>query len=127
MAANRKNVSVAIDVPETLKVQAIDVELVEILNNLLANAIHYSPEHEPVRVTALRRSGQVEVFVSDHGPGVDPRLSGKIFQPFVTTRTENGNGLGLWISRELARKVGGELSLVPSTQEATFKLLLKAA
>jgi signal transduction histidine kinase len=125
--AKRKRLDFAVDVPRELKVKAIDSELVQILTNLIANAVRYSPEEETVRIAALRRNSHVEVFVSDCGPGVSPEHCSKLFQPFFTTDKEAGNGLGLWISRELARRVEGDLLLVPATQGATFKLLLQPA
>ncbi len=126
-AATRKGVNFNVDVPRELKVQAIDSELAQILTNLVANAIHYSPAHETVEIAALRKRSDVELFVSDRGPGVSPELSTELFKPFVTTNKESGNGLGLWVSRELARRVNGDLQLVPSVEGATFKLLLPHA
>lgn len=126
-AAKKKQLNFSIDVPHELKVQAIDSELAEILTNLVANAIHYSPEMETVQIAALRRLRAVEIFVSDNGPGVAAGCSKKLFEPFFTTNKESGNGLGLWISRELARRVGGDLELVSSGQGATFKLCLNVA
>ena len=125
-AAARKRLNFTVDVPGDLQVQAIDCELAQILTNLVANAIHYSPERETVRIAGLPRRDDIEVFVSDRGPGITPEHASKLFQPFFTTNN-TGNGLGLWISRELARRVHGDLLLVPSTQGATFKLRLRRA
>jgi len=44
------------------------------------------------------------------GPGVPPGLRDRIFEPFFTTKGEGGNGLGLWISAEIARLHGGKLT-----------------
>ena len=126
-AAAKKRLNFAVEVPRDYNVQAIDCELAQILTNLVANAIHYSPEEETVRIAAFRLNGQVEVYVSDHGPGVSAEHSSKLFQPFFTTNNDSGNGLGLWISKELAHRMDGDLLLVPSTQGATFKLLLRSA
>jgi two-component system NtrC family sensor kinase len=49
--------------------------------------------------------------VEDNGPGVRPEVRDRIFEPFFTTKGESGNGLGLWISAEIARLHGGELTL----------------
>ena len=65
--AAKKRLSFDIDVPRELRVYAIDAELVQILTNLVANAIHYSPEGEHVHIAALRKRSEVEVFVSDRG------------------------------------------------------------
>jgi len=62
--------------------------------------------------------------VSDTGPGVDPVAGGRIFEPFFTTR-EGGTGLGLFLSAEMARRLGGELRHVPTNPHgARFELRL---
>ena len=53
----------------------------------------------------------VYVEVQDNGPGVPPELRDRIFEPFFTTKGEHGNGLGLWISAEIARIHGGRLTV----------------
>ena len=61
------------------------------------------------------------MLVSDNGPGVDPDLLERVFEPFVTTReAEGGTGLGLSTSRRLAESVGGNLRLhVPDGSRGT--------
>ena len=49
------------------------------------------------------------VEVEDNGPGVPEHLRGRVFEPFFSTKGEDGNGLGLWISSEIARVHGGKL------------------
>ncbi len=126
-AAQHKNLEIKIDAPRRWKVQAHDCELVQILTNLLANAIHHSPEGESVRVSAISRNSHVNVFVSDKGPGISPEHRSKIFEPFFTTNKQTGNGLGLWISKELAQRMDALLLLAPSNEGATFELRLRAA
>ncbi len=126
-AAQNKRLEIKVDTPRSWKVQAHDGELVQILTNLLANAIHHSPEGESVNVTALSRNSHVNVFVSDKGPGISPEIRSKIFEPFFTTNKQTGNGLGLWISKELARRMDAVLLLAPSSDGATFELRLHAA
>ncbi len=127
LAATTKSLTFAIDVPRELEVQAIALELSQILTNLVANAIHFSPERESIGISALQRNRHVELLVADRGPGIRAEDLPKLFQPFFTTNKESGNGLGLWVSRELARRVDGDLIVVPSSQGATFKLLLRPA
>lgn len=125
--AGKKQLRFQVDVARDVQVRVIDCELAQILTNLVANAIHYSPEREAIRIAALDHHHRVELFVSDEGPGVSAENAAHLFQPFFTTNKENGNGLGLWISRELARRSGGDLLLATSPKGATFKLLLQAA
>ena len=61
------------------------------------------------------------VEVSDTGPGVDPLVEKKLFQPFVTTKGEKGTGLGLWVSLGIVQKHGGSMHITniqPSTRPA---------
>lgn len=126
-AAGRKQVQIEVDVARDLKVIAFDSELVQILSNLLANGIHYSPEQQTVLVTAMCRQEGVELLVSDCGPGVRRENLARLFQPFFTTNQDSGHGLGLWISRELARAMGGDIQYVASAEGARFVLQLRCA
>jgi signal transduction histidine kinase len=87
-----------------------------ILNNLLNNALTYSPA--PADVTVEVRAGEaaVEVAVQDHGHGIPPNQHGRVFERFHRVdvgpaRSTVGLGLGLTISQELAHLNGGELVL----------------
>jgi signal transduction histidine kinase len=85
----------------------------QVLVNLLVNALDAtSGVSGPTIVVRVRSyGGQVVVEVEDNGPGVPQELRGRIFDPFFSTKGEKGNGLGLWISAEIARVHGGELSV----------------
>jgi signal transduction histidine kinase len=86
----------------------------QILDNLLANAVEAS--HEPGgRITlGLERPspGEVLIEVADTGAGVPPEHVDRLFEPFFTTRA-GGTGLGLFLSAELARAMGGEVRYRP--------------
>ncbi len=106
---------------------ATPIEVTQILLNLLTNASQASPEGAEFRLTAFERDEHVFVHVRDQGPGVPPDRADRIFQPFQTTK-RSGMGLGLSISREMARRHGGELRLVPhGGRGAWFELRLRAA
>jgi signal transduction histidine kinase len=61
--------------------------------------------------------------VADNGPGIPEKVRERLFQPFAGTARPGGSGLGLVISRELARAHGGELSLVSTgAQGTTFRI-----
>ena len=71
----------------------------------------------------------VEIHVADHGPGLPVRERGRVFEAFyrvnsAVTEGVSGTGIGLTISRELARLHGGELELQPSERGASFLLTL---
>ncbi len=85
------------------------------VENLLVNALHFSPADAEVRVTLGRASGGWEIAVHDRGPGVEPALRGRLFERFVGSRHgEGGTGLGLAIVRAVAEAHGGEARLAES-------------
>jgi signal transduction histidine kinase/CheY-like chemotaxis protein len=93
------------------------------LSNLLSNAVKYS-QSDGVDVTVTAPTpGRVEVVVADRGPGVPEMLREKIFEPFQRGDSlVAGSGLGLSISRTLARRMGGDLVLAPGQGGASFIL-----
>jgi len=84
-------------------------ELQQVLVNLMVNAIHAMPEGGVLALaTRDATGGAVEVSVADTGPGLPPELIGELFKPFVT-RKKDGTGLGLWISRSIIERYGGDI------------------
>ena len=63
-----------------------------------------------VRVSVQRAGEFAEVRVKDEGAGISAKAQARLFQPFYTTRTIGGTGLGLWLSREMVERVGGTLT-----------------
>jgi signal transduction histidine kinase len=90
----------------------------QVLSNLLSNAIKYTPRNGTIQVRLVRdaaadaRAKRVGVEVRDSGPGIPPELRARVFEEFFRVRasgfTANGNGLGLAISRRIARLLGGD-------------------
>ncbi len=103
----------------------------QILINLLVNAIKFTPAEGRITLACESAGEDVLVRVSDTGPGIDPARLEAIFEPFVQldtglTRAAQGIGLGLSISRELARGMGGELTVASEVGEgSTFTLRLR--
>ena len=105
----------------------------QILLNLVTNAVKFTPEGGAVTLTCSLREGAAMIAVRDTGPGVPEDMQEMIFDPFVQlgrtlTSTHEGAGLGLAISRDLARAMQGDVT-VESTpgSGATFTLRLPAA
>ncbi len=108
----------------------------QILLNLLTNAVKFTPAHGRIRVDAAPcpdRSELARVRVRDTGIGIPAAKLERVFEPFVQLGTrgagqQEGVGLGLAISRDLARGMGGDLAAASGPGEgATFLLLLPLA
>jgi signal transduction histidine kinase len=121
----RLTVQAAPDLP-SCQTDASRVE--QILVNLLANAIQHSPDSAEVRTTVTAQPGQVVFTVDNEGPGIAATEAERIFDIYVTKKEGNatGVGLGLPLSRRLARLLGGELRAVSLPDRARFVLELPA-
>lgn len=122
------------DVPTELSVRTDPNRLQQILLNLLTNAVKFTPSGGTIRIGAERDAERVVVSVRDTGLGIDEEMLGQIFEPFVQVHRDadetrqQGVGLGLSISRELAREMGGELTAESKLGVGSrFVLILPAA
>jgi signal transduction histidine kinase len=81
--------------------------------NLLANAIRYSPEGGSVWLRTDREGDLAALVVADQGKGIAPEDQARVFEKFerVDPNEPGGTGLGLYISRRLARAMGGDIAL----------------
>ena len=84
--------------------------VLQIVTNLLSNALHWTPAGGRVDLGLGTADGEVRVAVSDTGPGIAPEAEERIFRPFWSGE-DGGTGLGLAIARELALALGGRLEL----------------
>jgi len=105
--------------------------VLQILINLIGNAIAYSPERSTVTVRTHPDdgTGMVSITVADEGPGIDPEQRSRIFDKFerLGRNGDDGSGLGLYISHRLAKAMGGALRLSSGHEQgASFRLSLPA-
>lgn len=103
--------------------------LVQVFTNLLSNSVKFTPAGGSVRLEARRVDDRVELAVTDTGAGFTPQQAARLFQPFVRLdERKQGTGLGLYISRSIARQHGGDLeaSSPGPGRGATFTLVLPA-
>jgi two-component system sensor histidine kinase ChvG len=96
-----------------LIVKGHDGRLVQVFDNLIENAISFSPENGKVRILCRRRFGMIETLVEDDGPGIPEHALQRIFERFYTDRPDHGfgqhSGLGLAISRQIIEAHGGAI------------------
>lgn len=120
----RLNIELA---PKLSKVRVDEDQAKQILLNLLMNALEASGPNGVVRLTAYPEDGHVSFLINDDGPGIDPSIKDKLFEPLVSTK-KNGIGLGLALSRRLAERNGGSLHLSQGPLPgAAFVLMLPAS
>jgi len=102
-----------------------DPALVEqVLLNLLKNAIEALDAGGSIALRTGMSADRAWIDVVDSGPGLAPIMQQQLFNPFVSTKGEAGTGLGLAVSRRLARAQGGELEHIPGDRGTTWRLSL---
>lgn len=105
-----------------------DPELVgRVLGNLLTNAVAYAVDAPHVCVSVSSEAGRALVRVEDNGPGIPDDEQERIFARFARgsrALSVQGSGLGLYLSRECAQRMGGDLALESSTAETGSRFLL---
>ncbi|MFL5581276.1 MAG: PAS domain-containing sensor histidine kinase [Gemmatimonadaceae bacterium] len=117
----------------TVVAEADGHKVEQIVLNLLSNAVKFTPSGGHVTASCGADAGGAVIRVSDTGPGIPDDQRAAIFEPFVQlgrsfTNPQEGTGLGLAISRDLARAMGGDLTVDPASGGgAEFTLWLKTA
>jgi signal transduction histidine kinase len=126
--ATARPVTVQVDAPGDLATWADERRVQQVIINLLSNACKYSFPGGEVRVVAEADGEWAKVAVMDQGPGIAPEDHERIFDAFVVLQpgeASPGAGLGLSISRRLARAMGGELTVSSAPgQGSTFTVTL---
>ena len=83
----------------------------QVLANLVSNAVDASPVGGQVRIVVLNTDGRVGFAVCDNGGGIAAAAQALLFVPFYSTKGDLGNGLGLYISREIMERHGGQIEV----------------
>jgi two-component system phosphate regulon sensor histidine kinase PhoR len=122
------------EIPAGLQVTAHREGLFHVLENLLDNAVKYSPKSAEIRILAHSNGdGKVEIAVEDHGPGISKAAQTRVFERFFRvdvsrSREAGGTGLGLSIVKHLVEKMNGEVSLKSEEGKgSTFTVTLSGA
>jgi signal transduction histidine kinase len=128
----KDGIQVDLELDESLAIEAAPLEMTQVLLNLLINARHAMASGGGfLTLRVYRDNDYVALEVSDTGCGIDETTMDRLFEPFFTTRSggsAGGTGLGLWLSRKIARQYHGDVSVVSEAgQGATFTVYLPAA
>jgi signal transduction histidine kinase len=101
--------------------------LVRVLDNLFRNSLEAGGEDVTLRVEVVAREREVEIEVTDDGPGISAELAQKVFEPFVSSKAR-GHGLGLALASRVVGFLGGGLELVnPGEAGAKFRVRIPRA
>jgi signal transduction histidine kinase len=106
----------------------------QVLSNLVINARDAMPDGGILRIRSRqitrhdRASSWVRILVADSGTGIPREIMGDIFEPFVTTKGENGTGLGLWIVKGIIQNHAGKIRVRSRVGQGTvFRIDLPVA
>lgn len=109
---------------EDIQLKVDPDRLMQVLNNLISNAIKFSDPHESVVITIKKYKESMRFLITNKGPGIPIDLQVHIFDKFVqadtsTTRSKGGTGLGLNISKTIIERLGGTLNFISKINEIT--------
>jgi len=124
--AEERNIGIDAQTIGSLPANGQEPAVIQILVNLIGNAVRHSPDGGCVRLSFDQTAATASVTVSDEGPGIEPADQQRIFERFERVEQKaGGTGLGLAISRRLARSMGGDVTLESAPGEgARFTLTL---
>ncbi|MCB1692908.1 MAG: HAMP domain-containing histidine kinase [Pseudomonadales bacterium] len=124
----KRGVNLELDCDPTIPVTADYERVSTLFANVLGNAIKYSPPGATVNVDVHARAGNVEIDVTDHGPGIPDSDRDRVFQPFYQGASgEEGTGIGLSLVRTCVELHGGEAVFMDASEGAHFHALLPIA
>lgn len=101
----------------------------QVMTNLIENAAKYSEDNSTVTVKVFPSENTVVIAVTDRGIGILPENYNRIFEKFSRidcplTRKVQGSGLGLYITKNLVEKMGGNIAVISGDGETTFKVVM---
>lgn len=112
--ANDKNQKLNLEESGSVTIIADRDKLLRVLNNLIINAIKFSPEGETIRIGTQKSKEGITIFVEDHGLGIPKNYAEKLFDPFTASKRqgtagEQPFGLGLYISKQIVEAHRGKI------------------
>ena len=128
-SAQEHSITIELEKDAALPAKGEERAVIQILVNLIGNAIRHSPEGGTIALSFSKTSDAASVSVRDQGPGIAAADQQRIFERFEQAQpSDGGTGLGLAISRRLAQSMGGDVTLESAPGEgAIFTLSLPAA
>lgn len=120
------------EIPEEFEVRVDKIQMVQVFFNLLDNAVNYSPRGSGVVVKVISRGKYIQISIKDEGVGIPLKQQNKVFEKFFRAdnvmKTSNGNGLGLYVTKNIVENHGGKIWFTTKNNKGTtfyVKLLTK--
>jgi signal transduction histidine kinase len=104
--------------PENLPATVYAGEILQVLSNLVMNALDALPEQGSLYLRLRQSKGHIRMMIADNGCGIPKECLPKIFQPFFTTKGEQGTGLGLSLSKNIIDRHHGRINVRSQTRPA---------
>ena len=101
--------------PDSIFISVDTIQLTQVVFNLVLNAIYFSPVKGSIGISINEKEEYVELAIMDQGPGIDPKISERIFEPFYSTKPiGEGAGLGLSVVHGIVKSHNGTLTYLPN-------------
>jgi signal transduction histidine kinase len=128
-AAEEKDLALTVEMPSHLRIMVDPQRFAQVVDNLVSNAVKYTPAGGSVSVTLTGFDDHVELAVTDTGIGIDPTDRDRLFTRFFRTRDAEersiqGIGLGLSITKKIVETHGGRIEVESSEEGSTFLVWL---
>ena len=121
-----KRVHLVKDLPGSVVVPVYTGEMLQVLSNVIVNALDALPPGGTLAVRLRKRQGEVQFVIADNGHGIPAEDRAEIFEPFFTTKEERGNGLGLSLAKKIVERHRGKIfvrsSIQPGKSGTIFKI-----
>jgi signal transduction histidine kinase len=127
-AIREKRIHLVKDLSEGIEAEVHTGELLQVVSNLIVNALDALPAEGVLHLRLRKRQNEVQFVIADNGHGIPPDQTSAVFQPFFTTKTERGTGLGLALSKRIIERHQGRIrlrsSMTPGKSGTVFKISL---
>jgi signal transduction histidine kinase len=116
------------DLPQGIFAEVHTGEILQVISNLIVNAVDALPNDGTLCLRLRRRQDRVQLLIADNGHGIPAEAAGRVFQPFFTTKGENGSGLGLALSKKIIERHHGRITMrsrvTPGKSGTVFRISL---
>ena len=127
---DEKRIHLVKDLPEGAVTEVFTGEMLQVISNLIVNALDALPAGGILRLRVRRRKDQIDFVIADNGHGIPNGHTGAIFEPFFTTKSDKGTGLGLALSKRIVERHNGRIIVRSSVREGrsgtAFRISLPA-